>query len=410
MKAYVMSIGDELVSGQVPDSNSSWISRMLLENKGIGVSEIRICSDKEDDIARAVDELSSKGDILFITGGMGPTPDDRTRQAIARCAGKRLFKPEGAEADLRKAIEKRGIPWRESMALQVMVPEGFDPIPNPTGQALGMEGRIGRCRVFVLPGVPSEMKAMFRSEVLERISEGHEVSLEYVTAVGEPEAGIGEKLSDLMQEDDPSIGITIYKGAIAISILSRGKHSKEKTWRMKAEIRRRRGSSYVGTGRLSLAGAVVKSLKKRGMTLAVAESCTGGMLASELVSVPGVSRVFLGGFVAYSNEAKTAWLGVKRKDIREKGAVSKEVAEALAKGAATEARADLGVGITGIAGPRGGTRRKPAGTVHMAWFFKGETIHELLHFKGSRQDVREKAARRALLGIWSILNGSKHII
>ncbi len=405
MRAGILAVGDELLSGAVADRDSPWLAGVLLEEKGIRVEEIRICGDGLEEVKDALGDFSRGRDLLFVTGGLGPTGDDRVREALAALSGSVLEIEAGALEALRRRIEEQGIAWSESMARQVRVPRGFQAIPNPVGQALGLEGRIGSCRVFALPGVPSEMKAMVRREVLPRIPPAGEQASLVLTAAGEPEAALGERLGDLMELEEPLVGITAQAGVVRVRILARGKGARERAEAAARRAREALGEAFAGFGALTLGEVVLRRLEERGLTLAVAESCTGGLLASSLVEVPGASRVFLGGVVAYADRCKTEWLGVPPRVLAAQGAVSRETALALAEGAARRAGADLGVGITGIAGPGGGVPGKPIGTVHLAWWWKGEVHHARRFFPGEREEVRRRAAWSALRGLLDLLRG-----
>ncbi len=403
MKAFILAVGDELISGAVADTDSSWLAGKLLEERGIRVEGIRVCGDALEEVRGALETCALGRDLLLVTGGLGPTEDDRVREALAAFFSVPLEADGEALERLKARIRERGIAWSESMARQVRVPKGFRPLANPVGQALGLEGRIGECRVFALPGVPSEMKAMFQAQVLPRIPYAGEHASFVLTAAGEPEALVGEKLRGLMEKKEPLVGVTAQAGVVRVRILARGDGAEARARAAAEEARRALGEAFAGFGALTLGDVVVRRLEERGLTLAVAESCTGGLLASTLVEVPGASRVFLGGFVAYANQAKEAWVGVPREVLESKGAVSREAALALARGAAQRAGADLGAGITGIAGPGGGVPGKPVGTVHLAWFFRGEEHHQACRFSGDRSDVRGAAVRRSLWGILDLL-------
>jgi len=405
LRAEILAVGDELLSGAVTDTNSSWLAAALLEERGIPVERIQVCGDGAEETRRALEDCLGRSDLLLVTGGLGPTEDDRVRNVLAALAGTELETDPSALERLREAVLARGVSWTESMARQVRVPRGFLPLENPLGQALGIEGEVLGCRIFALPGVPAEMKAMFRRSVLPRIPPGGERALLVLTAAGEPEAALGERLKELMAREEPRLGITAAEGVVRIRVLALGPGARERAEEAARLARIALGEAYAGEGALTLGEVVVRRLQERGLTLAAAESCTGGLLASTLVDVAGASRVFLGGFVAYANQAKVDWVGVPREVLEAEGAVSKGTALALAEGAARRAGADLGVGITGIAGPGGSVPGKPVGTVHLAWSFRGRAFHQVFRFPGGRRPVREGAVRAALWGILDLLKG-----
>lgn len=290
------------------------------------------------------------------------------------------------------------------MARQVLVPQGFEALSNPVGQALGLAGRIGPSALFALPGVPAELHAMFQAEVVRRLPEGL-AALRALTATGEPEAVLGARLRELMAAKEPQVGVTAEDGVVVVRILARGPDAARRALEAEAEAAARLGPALVGPGRRTLAEVVVGLLLERGVSVATAESCTGGLLAAALVSRPGVSAVFLGGFVAYANAAKQAWLGVEPELLAAHGAVSAAVAAALARGAAARAGARLGVGLTGVAGPEGGSPGRPVGTVHLALALDGRAVQARFVFPGDRRQIQDAAVREALRAIRSVLLG-----
>ena len=394
--ARILATGDELVGGAKVDTNSAWLAGELSRGRGIAVDRIELCGDGVEENVRALRGLAGEGVLLLVTGGLGPTGDDRTREAVARVAGVELVEDRAGRERLRARLAGRGIPWSPSQGRQVLHPAGFTPLPNPVGQALGFQGVLAGAETFVLPGVPVELKAMFREEVLPRLPRGADQVLVELTAAGVPEAVIGERLASLLERPEPVLGMTAEGGVVVIRIRARGPGAVARAEAAAGEVERLLGPRLAGRGRLALHQVVGRLLVERGITLATAESCTGGWLAGRLVSFPGISRVFRGGVVAYADQAKTEWVGVPSELILREGAVSEAVARALAEGAAGRTGARLGIGVTGIAGPGGAVAGKPVGTVYLALCLDGDCRVQRFTFQGDRDEVRRSTVRTAL--------------
>lgn len=397
--AAILATGDELLSGMRVDTNSSYLQN-LLQPLGIAVVECRQVGDRQEHLVTALRELAARAQVLLVTGGLGPTPDDLTREALAEFSGNALVRSDEAEQQLRSFFAARGSVPSPSNLRQADLPRGASGIPNPRGTAPGIRLHHESALVFALPGVPHEMRHMAREEVLpylrrQRLGPGT-VDVTLQTA-GLPESVIGERLGPIMRRGQPRVGITAHGGSISVSIRDRGDEGgRERIRRTQAEIHQLLDPYVFGAGRLSLAEHVGHRLLERGATLALAESCTGGLLASQLTEVPGISAAFLEGCVTYSNDAKTRTLGVPESMLVERGAVSEEVAEAMAIGVRVRARSTYGIGITGVAGPGGGTEDKPVGLVYVALADARETVCRKLQIAGDRLHIRQVSASAAL--------------
>jgi len=398
----VISIGSELILGRTLDTNAHWLSARLAE-MGLPVTWRTTVGDDLTEVTAAFREAGARSDIVIATGGLGPTRDDVTRHALAAAAGVDLHLDAAVRDEIAALFDR----WGRSMArrneVQAMIPAGGEVIPNPHGTAPGIRLRVGRAEVSVMPGVPREMKAMFDDRLAPRLAPlgaGSAVVERLIRCFGAGESTIGERIHDLMDHDrHPRVGTTVSDGLITLRIVSRVKSRQEADdlfAATEAEIRRRLGDLVFGIDDDTLEAVVAAALKERSLTLAVAESCTGGLITDRLTDVPGISANLLEGVVAYSNAAKADILGVPPPLFETVGAVSEEVAAAMAEGVRRRAGADLGLSTTGIAGPTGGSDEKPVGLVYIGLAdAAGATVNRhVLH--GDRRRVKLRAALTAL--------------
>jgi nicotinamide-nucleotide amidase len=412
-RGEVLAVGDELTGGDRVNTNSARVADLLL---GVGV-EPRFHTTVGDDpldLEEAVRCAAARARFVVMTGGLGPTEDDRTRAAVARVAGTDLVRDEPSWAAIRERFRARGLRPSPSNELQALTPRGGRVLPNRSGTAPGFEVRIGDSHVFAVPGIPAEMEVMVREQVLPRIRElapgAGSLVRKTLHLTGITESALGERLADLMASDhDPRVGITVSTGIMTVRVLASGPDPAAAAARAEAtaaQIRPRIADLLFAEDGQTLWAAVGGLLLARGVTFALAESCTGGLLSRLLTDVPGISDVYAEGFVTYSNAAKTRSLGVPEDVLARHGAVSAETAAAMASGARTRAEARLGAAITGIAGPAGGSPERPVGLVFLAVDLDGRVQVERRQYPGDdRGFVRERAARdclflirRALLG------------
>ncbi len=398
MRAVVLSIGSELVTGLSLDTHARDIARLLA---GLGADVLRhvTLDDDAEAIARAFREGAADADLVIATGGLGPTADDRTRDGLAAAMEAPLEENPKARAALEAWAASRGRTLSPSNLRQIMLPRGAEPLSNPAGTACGIAARIGACRVFCMPGVPNEMRRMLAEEVLPRVREKAErgtVSMvRTVRTFGMPESELGERIVDLMARDRrPRAATAVHLGIIDIHLHATG--LAEEVERLLeadvAEIRQRLGRAVFAEGETPMEEAVADLLAERGVSVALAESCTGGLITAWLVAIPGASDWLLEGDVVYSNAAKTRVAGVPGDLIDAEGAVSEAVARALAEGIRAASGADLALSVSGIAGPTGGSLGKPVGTVWFGLAHAGgtETVRHV--FPGDRAHVRHRAA------------------
>jgi nicotinamide-nucleotide amidase len=403
MKAATLSIGDELAMGQIDDSNARWIATRLAA-EGLFRAEHRTVGDDLDRLAAAIGELACDHDLLILTGGLGPTKDDLTRDALHRHCDPDgpLVEDPAARAALERWFRGRSRAMPASNLVQALRPRSARCLPNPHGTAPGLAARVGRALVFCLPGPPREMQPMFEAEVLPEVRAlAGSVAMPTLAihSFGMGESGLAERLGERMQRDrDPMVGTTASQSIVTARIRSQGERSEAiaRVEAMGGEIERLWFPYAYGRNGATLAEALVALLRERGQTLALAESCTGGLIGAMVTEVAGASEVLLGGFVAYSNEWKVREVGVDRSTLAAHGAVSEPVARQLAAGAREQARSTWGIGVTGIAGPGGGTAAKPVGTVFIGLAGPdGERVRRF-QFPGDRETVRDRSAKAAI--------------
>jgi nicotinamide-nucleotide amidase len=391
MKVALVSTGTELLRGRNLDTHLSVIAREL-EPLGL---EVAYHSTSPDDFVRVVEEIclaSARADIVILTGGLGPTEDDYTRRAAAEAFRRPLVFRAAAWNAIRARFRRFKIPMAAINRRQAFLPRGARLLPNPNGSAPGFAIDSGGRLFFALPGPPREMIPMLRRFVLPRMAPvGRRFTLWESKVYGIPEGDVDVLVKPIIaRRPGATYGLSVSGGMVSVSVkFERG--SPGPTVRA---LQKALGIHLVGP--MSLAEAVADLLLRRRKTIAAAESCTGGLIVSQLTNVPGISRSLLEGWICYSNASKTARLGVPAELIRRHGAVSGEVAAAMAEGAARTAGADVGVATTGVAGPSGGTRTKPVGLVWHAVHYRGRTRVERRVFPGDRASVKERAANLAL--------------
>jgi nicotinamide-nucleotide amidase len=403
MKCEIVSVGSELTSGQSLDTNSQWLSRKLAE-VGIGVGWHTTVADDLADNVEAIRVATRRAGLVLLTGGLGPTQDDLTREALAAAAGVGLvFHPESFER-IRGMFARRGRAMPERNRVQALLPEGAEPIPNDWGTAPGVWMKVGECRVAAMPGVPSEMFQMFEHHVRPRLLAlglgGGVLVQRKVNAFGAGESAVEEKLADLTRRGHvPEVGITVSDATIALRILARAANVEEARAQIapvERTIRERLGDLVFGVEDEDLQDAVLALLAKERVTLAAAEGVTGGQVAERLAGVPGASAWFRGGVVAYDNALKVEWLGVPQDLLDEKGAVSAEVAEAMAVGCRMRLRADLAVSTVGVAGPDDLGPERPVGLVYVGLAWEGGAGAVSFSWVGTRAEVQRRTAKLAL--------------
>jgi len=446
MQAEILSVGTELLLGQIVNTNAAYLSRKLAD-LGIDVFRQVAVGDNHERIRAAVAEAATRADVIIITGGLGPTADDITAEAVASALGRDLIFDEASASHIRRLLESRGITVLESHLRQARLPAGARIMPNPIGTAPGFmvehklgdspnypdsstalvggpgqeasplrhppsprllgtrgyEGQGSCPTVFALPGVPGEMEAMAEESLwpeLRRRVPAAVIRSRVLRFVGLGESSLEELISDLVRaQTNPTIAFLAQAGEVHLRLTANTADPAEADRLLnglEAAVRERAGRFMYGRDEETLEAAVGRHLRAAGLTLGVAESCTGGLIGHRLTQVPGSSDYFLGSLVTYSDRAKIEILGVPKELLAEHGAVSAPVAIAMAQGARRALAADLAVSVTGIAGPGGGSERKPVGLTYIGVSrLDGEECQEY-RLGGTREMVKSRAANAAL--------------
>jgi nicotinamide-nucleotide amidase len=402
LSAEIIAIGSELLAPDRTDTNSLWLTEKL---NSIGI-EVRLKTIVGDDDARleeAIRDATKRSKVVITTGGLGPTEDDVTRKVAARALGRRLSLDEIILEDLRQRFLSYGHVMPERNARQAMVIEGAEVLPNPNGSAPGMFIEHEGVAVVLFPGPPREMKPMFENHVQPKLT-GRTGNIRVVRRMlrvaGLGESAVDEKIAPIYTKyDNPQTTILFNQSEIEIHLTARGRTDDDANSlldHLSGQLEERLGNAVFSFAGEKMEEVVGLKLTLGGYTLAVAESCTGGLIAQRLTDIPGSSKYFIEGAVTYSNEAKTRTLGVKPALILKHGAVSAEVAEAMAEGIRKRAKTDFGLAVTGIAGPGGGSDEKPVGLVYIALTDDVQTKHRKFQIPGDRQLIRWRASQAAL--------------
>lgn len=405
MEVEIVAVGNELLLGETVDTNSAHVARRLAEI-GARVRRTTHVGDDRERLAALLREARERSRWIVIMGGLGPTRDDLTREVVADVLDRPLRLDPGLLADVEAKFRRFGIdPMPAANRSQAEVPEGAEVIPNPHGTAPGLVVEDDRCMLFLLPGVPQEMKALLEDGVLPRLvaaaGEGAPVvRSRTIRTAGIGESSLAERIDDLVSDPAPvEVAFLPRLGEVDIRLTVAGIPREEADRHLEellAAIVGRCGPWVYGTDDVTLAGAVGVALRGRGWSLAVAESCTGGGLGAEVTSAPGASEYFLGGVIAYADRVKIDRLGVPPVLLAAHGAVSEAVSRSMADGIRTALAADAGCAITGVAGPTGGSSEKPVGLVWCAVATPGGSSVRRLDAPGSRGAVRRRAVIAAL--------------
>ena len=402
--AWVISTGTELALGQTVGTNSAWLAAQLA---ALGIRTERHVTVPDDAAAtrEVLLQAADACDLTLLTGGLGPTEDDLTRQALADAAGVPLELHSPSLEHLRAFFAARGREMPERNKVQALAPRGAAILPNPCGTAPGLRIELRGRPCYALPGVPFEMRVMFEREVAPQLRAGGQGPVllsRRVHTCGLGESDLGQRIADLMQRGrNPEVGTTADLGVVSVRInvaAPTRAAAETELARTEAELRRRLGDAVYGRDDDTLASVVGAQLAAANRTLSTAESCTGGLIGALLTDVPGSSEYYRGGVIAYANDAKANLLGVGREEIETHGAVSAPVARGMAQGAARALGTDYAIAVTGIAGPSGGTAQKPVGLVFIGLCTPSETEVRECRFGSDspREAIRVRSARMAL--------------
>ena len=393
--AVTISVGDELLAGETLDTHGRHLAGTLAA-RGCRVLEHRVEGDDVDAIAAAIRDAANRVGLVVITGGLGPTLDDVSRDAVARAMKSPLVEDAAARRDLEAWYAGRRRPMPTGNLRQTLRPEAAICLANPNGTAPGLQGRIGETEIVVLPGPPREMHPMFE-RVLDSLPLATPRPMIVVRASGIGESDAASLIESLMERDnDLPVATTVSQGVLSARIRGRDEGDRGRIETMASTIEAAWRPFVFGRGDVTLAETVGIELARADLTLATAESCTGGMIGGAITDVAGSSAWYRGGWVTYENRRKIEDLGVDPFVIERDGAVSKAVVAAMAVGAAKRAGADLGIATSGIAGPDGGSADKPVGTVWIAVSHAGDVEARCFRFPGDRGVVRSRTVAMAL--------------
>lgn len=400
MKAVIITVGDEILIGQIVNTNAAWIGEKLT---GIGVSVIRMVSVADDIEAIEAEARAAlnSADIIIMTGGLGPTHDDITKEAVSGIFDAELFLDDFILEQVRKRFERRGLEMPISNRSQAMVPSGFEAIINSAGTAPALIRQRNDMMFVLLPGVPYEMKAFMESDILTRIEAlegGDEICQKTLltAGIGESELQLLLEGLDSMLDGQRKLAYLPGLGGLRLRLTAHGQCGRKRLAELESFIRGRAGKWIYGEGQDTLESVVGGLLKERGLSIATAESCTGGYIAHKLTNIPGSSEYVFGGAISYSNESKTRLLGVNQKSIENFGAVSRQVACEMAEGVRTLHASSIGLSTSGIMGPGGGSADKPVGTLWIGIAMPGGTTAALVQLGKNRIRNKERAATAAL--------------
>lgn len=402
MKATVVSTGEELIRGRTVDSNASFLAAELTR-QGFDVHRLLVVGDAPDMLKRELGRCARDSALIVVTGGLGPTADDRARGAIAEVAGCELAEDEDSRRHVVERLRSFGRQPSDGHLRQASFPCGSRVFPNPRGTARGFACRAGEAWVIALPGVPGEMRPMFLESVvpflLQELCPAGYARVETVSIFPASESEVDERIHDLTGPGrNPSVGITVRNGVVSVSLRAHADDEAkvEALVGRDLEVLKERFGDRIFSPASTVAEALAEQLGRQGLTIGVAESVTGGLMGDMLVDVPGISRHLLGDVVAYSDEVKVRQLGVPRELIEKHGAVSPEVAESMASGVCAAVGSEVGVSTTGIAGPAGATPEKPVGLVYVGVCVRGDVRSVRLNLRGDRWQIKDRAAKHAL--------------
>ncbi len=401
MNTEIIAVGSELLLGQIVNTNAQFIS-CSLSDLGINVYYHTVVGDNRNRFMEALKIASKRADLIITTGGLGPTMDDLTKETIVDFLGLKLTLHEPSAQAIREYFKKRGRTLTENNLKQAMFPEEAIVLPNKHGTAPGAIIEKDDKIYIMLPGPPYELQPMFINYVMPYLAEreNQRIFSAVLRIYGIGESAVEEAIKDLLlNQTVTTIAPLASYGEVTLRLTVKCRRDQDPLEFIKPvedEIRRRLGTAVYGIDDQSLEMVVAKLLEEKGMTLAIAESCTGGLIGNMLTDVPGISKNFLEGAVTYSNEAKIKRLGVRPETLERYGAVSRETAREMAMGIVDTTGADIGLAVTGIAGPGGGTAQKPVGLVYIAIAMNGNAEVEEFRFIGGRKRIKNSTAKQAL--------------
>ena len=399
MNIAILTIGDELLNGDLPDTNTATIAQVL-GTHSFSVREAVSVTDREDDIVLALRQLAERFEVIIVTGGLGPTSDDLTASAAAKAFATPLVLHDKALRQIRARFRLLKRTMHPANQKQALLPKTCTVIANGNGTAPGFHMRHQETDIYFLPGVPREMEPMLEDyilpDLLRRCPDRPRMVQKTITVFGLPEPEVEARLRRASLATDIIIGFNVSLPLVQIKLRLRGDQAQARIEHAEQAVREILGNDIVGTDKETLAETTAKHLIVSGLTVSLAESCTGGLIAKLLTDQPGSSAFLERGVISYANTAKIECLQVDGTILEQFGAVSAECAMAMAQGVRTSARTDIGLAVTGIAGPEGGSDDKPVGTVFLALATAKHQRVEQFHFFGDRSEVRLRTACTAL--------------
>ncbi|MBM7118533.1 CinA family nicotinamide mononucleotide deamidase-related protein [Archangium primigenium] len=407
MRVELLCTGDELVTGLTPDTNSPFLEARLFE-LGIKVDRVVLVGDVREDITRGLEEAAARADVVIVSGGLGPTADDFTAECAAAAARVPLVEDAATREALAERARKRGRELTPNVARMALVPRGAEVVPNPVGAAPLFIVRLGDCQLFFLPGVPREYRALVDGEVLPRVRAELERrpgrvwrAFRLLRTVGLPESVLDARVAPLAVAHPRVVfGFRTHAPENQLKLMAEAPSQAEADAALaaaEAAARAELGPAVYGADQDTYAAVLARRLTDAGATLALAESCTGGLIASQLAAIPGASAFLVGSAVVYAERMKTAWAHVSPELLARHGAVSRPVAVAMAEGIRAACATTYGLSVTGVAGPTGGTPEEPVGSVYCALAVEGgPTRAERFSLSGDRELIRLFAASHAL--------------
>lgn len=402
MTVELICVGTELLLGNIVNTNAAFISEKCAM-LGLSMYYQSVVGDNPGRLEEMVKTAMKRSDIIILSGGLGPTQDDLTKETVAKVMGKKLVEDQKARQEIQLFLERRGSTITENNWKQALVPEGCQVLYNVNGTAPGLIVKDDNTCVILLPGPPNELVPMFEEQVYPYL---HKLQPEIICSKMIKLCGIGEssaetKILDLVEaQTNPTVAPYAKTGEVHLRITAKAESETAayKLMEPVEEVLRQRFGTLIYTNdpQVTLEMAIYELLKANNLTVTTAESCTGGLVAGRLINVPGISEYLKEGYITYSNEAKQKLLGVPAEILQKYGAVSPQTAEAMAKGGAKAAEADVCIVVTGIAGPDGGSLEKPVGLVYMSCYCLGKVYTEKNQYTGSRSKIREYAVASAL--------------
>ncbi len=402
MTVELISVGTELLLGNIVNTNAAFLAEKCAD-LGLSCYYQSVVGDNEERLTEVLKTALGRSDVVILSGGLGPTEDDLTKEAAAKVLGKKLHMHEPSRKRIEDFFKKRNMEATENNWKQAMIPKGAMAVENENGTAPGVIMEEDGKKVILLPGPPNELIPMFEKSIMPYLSKKNATIFSQTVKI----CGVGESKAETMVKDliekqtNPTIAPYAKNCEVHFRVTAKAADEKEAKKLVKPVVKelksRFENHVYTTDADITLEKAVVDLLAANKLTVSTAESCTGGMLAARLINVPGVSDVYKSGYVTYSNKAKRRMLNVKKGSLEKKGAVSEEVAREMAKGAALVSRAEVSVAVTGIAGPDGGTEEKPVGLVYIACSVCGKIKVKKYNFSGNRAKIRETAVSSALI-------------